>query len=166
MPQKCKNDQKMAKNGPKMKSPKLKLICGDPHEVYWPKNMLTPHHTKQKSRKTPQKLPKIIKTGKKHKNGSKSKFPHCPIFKFFVVIRDVIPEKMPPILDPVNFFWVFSLLGHCVSINNFNIEKKLAVAVSAVWIIFHKILRLRPLPFPIAQKYIYTFVQNLILDSS
>ena len=75
--------------------------------------MLTPYHTKQKSRKTPQKLPKIIKTGKKHKNGSKSKFPHCPIFKFFVVTRGIIPEKMPPVLDPVNFFWVFSVLGPC-----------------------------------------------------
>ena len=44
-----------------------------------------------------------------------SKFPRCPIFNFFVVTREVICQKMAPILDPVNFFWVFSLLSHCVS---------------------------------------------------
>ena len=38
----------------------------------------------------------------------------CPIFKFFVVTREVIPEKMPPILDSINFFGVLTLLGHCV----------------------------------------------------
>ena len=30
-----------------------------------------------------------------------------------MVIREVILQKMAPILDPVNFFGVFSLLGHC-----------------------------------------------------
>ena len=55
------------------------------------------------------------KWAKNDKNGSKSKFPRCPIFKFFVVTREVIPEKMPPILDSINFFWVLTLLGHCAS---------------------------------------------------
>ena len=53
------------------------------------------------------------KWAKNDKNGSKSKFPRCPIFKFFVVNREVIPEKMAPILDSINFFWVLTLLGHC-----------------------------------------------------
>ena len=53
------------------------------------------------------------KWAKNDKNGSKSKFPRCPIFKFFVVIREVIPEKMAPISDSMNFFWVLSLLSHC-----------------------------------------------------
>ena len=48
------------------------------------------------------------KWAKNDKNGSKSKFPRCPIFKFFVVTREVIPEKMPPILDSMNFFWVLT----------------------------------------------------------
>ena len=52
------------------------------------------------------------KWAKNDKNGSKSKFPRCPIFKFFVVTREVIPEKMPPILDSINFFGVLTLLGH------------------------------------------------------
>ena len=50
---------------------------------------------------------------KSEKKGPNSKSPHCPIFKFFVVTREVICQKMAPILDPVNFFGVFSLLGHC-----------------------------------------------------
>ena len=53
------------------------------------------------------------KWAKNDKNGSKSKFLRCPIFKFFVVIREVIPEKMAPISDSINFFWVLSLLSHC-----------------------------------------------------
>ena len=32
-------------------------------------------------------------------------------FQFFVVIREAILQKMAPILDPVNFFWVLILLG-------------------------------------------------------
>ena len=72
------------------------------------------------------------KNGKKHKNGSKSKFPHCPIFKFFVVTRGIIPEKMPPVLDPVNFFWVFSLLGPCESNNVcFYFEKSHQMTIEA-----------------------------------
>ena len=46
---------------------------------------------------------------KSEKNSIFSKFPRCPIFNFFVVTREVICQKMAPILDPVNFFWVFSL---------------------------------------------------------
>ena len=42
-----------------------------------------------------------------------SKRARCPIFKYFVVTREVICQKMAPILDPVNFFWVFSLISHC-----------------------------------------------------
>ena len=60
------------------------------------------------------------KWAKNDKNGSKSKFPHSPIFKFFVVIREVIPEKMAPISDSINFFWVLSLLSHCASIPYFS----------------------------------------------
>ena len=50
---------------------------------------------------------------KSEKKGPNSKSPRCPIFKFFVVTREVICQKVAPIWDPVNFFWVFSLLGHC-----------------------------------------------------
>ena len=32
---------------------------------------------------------------------------HGPIFKFCVVICEVILQKMAPILDPVNFFFRF-----------------------------------------------------------
>ena len=32
---------------------------------------------------------------------------------FFVVIREVILQKMAPILDPVNFFSVLTLISHC-----------------------------------------------------
>ena len=39
---------------------------------------------------------------------------HGPIFKFCVVIREAILQKMAPILDPVNFFLFWTLLGHCV----------------------------------------------------
>ena len=41
------------------------------------------------------------------------KSPHGPIFNFFVVIREVILQEMAPILDPVNFFSVLTLLGNC-----------------------------------------------------
>ena len=40
----------------------------------------------------------------KNKNPNFSKRAHGRIFKFFVVIREVILQKMAPILDPVNFF--------------------------------------------------------------
>ena len=50
----------------------------------------------------------------KNKNANFSKSPHGPIFKFFVVIREVILQKVAPILDPVNFFSVLTLLGKCV----------------------------------------------------
>ena len=49
----------------------------------------------------------------KNKNANFSKSPHGPIFKFCVVIREAILQKMAPILDPVNFFSVLTLLGHC-----------------------------------------------------
>ena len=50
---------------------------------------------------------------KSEKKGPNSKRARCPIFKFFVLTREVIFPKMAPILDPVNFFWVFSLISHC-----------------------------------------------------
>ena len=54
--------------------------------------------------------------------GPNSKRARCPIFKFFVVTREVICRKMAPILELVNFFWVFSLLSHCeVSLSETNI---------------------------------------------
>ena len=60
---------------------------------------------------------------KSEKKGPNSKSPRCPIFKFFVVTREVIFPKMAPILDPVNFFGVFSLLGPCVkSWSNFSFK--------------------------------------------
>ena len=43
----------------------------------------------------------------KNKNANFSKSPHGPIFKFFVVIREVILQKMAPILAPVNIFFGF-----------------------------------------------------------
>ena len=49
----------------------------------------------------------------KNKNANFSKSPHGPIFKFCVVIREAILQKMAPILDPVNFFSFLTLLGHC-----------------------------------------------------
>ena len=52
----------------------------------------------------------------KNKNANFSKSPHGPIFKFFVVIREVILQKMAPILAPVNFFSVLTLLGNCVGL--------------------------------------------------
>ena len=48
---------------------------------------------------------------KREKKGPNSKFPRCPIFNFFVVIREVILQKMAPILDPVNFFFGFDPFG-------------------------------------------------------
>ena len=50
----------------------------------------------------------------KNKNANFSKSPHGPIFNFFVVIREVILQKMAPILAPVNFFSVLTLIGNCV----------------------------------------------------
>ena len=49
----------------------------------------------------------------KNKNANFSKSPHGPIFKFFVVICEVILQKKAPILAPVNFFSVFTLISHC-----------------------------------------------------
>ena len=49
----------------------------------------------------------------KNKNANFSKSPHGPIFKFFVVIREVILQKMAPILAPVNFVSVLTLIGNC-----------------------------------------------------
>ena len=49
----------------------------------------------------------------KNKNANFSKSPHGPIFKFCVVIREAILQKMAPILDPVNFFSVLTLISHC-----------------------------------------------------
>ena len=49
----------------------------------------------------------------KNKNANFSKSPHGLILKFCVVIREVILQKMAPILDPVNYFGVFSLISHC-----------------------------------------------------
>ena len=43
----------------------------------------------------------------KNKNANFSKSARCPVFKFFVVIREVILQKMAPILAPVNFFFGF-----------------------------------------------------------
>ena len=39
-----------------------------------------------------------------------------PDFQIFVVIREVILQKMAPILAPVNFFSVLTLLGNCVGL--------------------------------------------------
>ena len=52
----------------------------------------------------------------KNQNANFSKRARCPIFKLFVVIREVILQKMAPILDPVNFFSFLTLLGHCASL--------------------------------------------------
>ena len=49
----------------------------------------------------------------KNKNANFSKSPHGPIFKFCVVIREAILQKMAPILDPVNFFSFLTLLADC-----------------------------------------------------
>ena len=50
----------------------------------------------------------------KNKNANFSKRAHGPIFKFCVVICEAILQKMAPILDPVNFFSVLTLLDDCV----------------------------------------------------
>ena len=47
---------------------------------------------------------KVFFHEEKCEKGPISKSPHCPIFNFFVVTREVIFPKMAPILDPVNFF--------------------------------------------------------------
>ena len=49
----------------------------------------------------------------KNKNANFSKSPHGPIFNFFVVIREVILQKMAPILALVNFFSFLTLIGNC-----------------------------------------------------
>ena len=49
----------------------------------------------------------------KNKNANFSKRARCPIFKFFLVIREVILQKMAPISAPVNFFSVLTLISHC-----------------------------------------------------
>ena len=49
----------------------------------------------------------------KNQNSNFSKRARCPILKFLVVIREVILQKMAPILAPVIFFSVFSLISHC-----------------------------------------------------
>ena len=49
----------------------------------------------------------------KNKNANFSKSPHGPIFKFCVVIREAILQKMAPILAPVNFFSFLTLIGDC-----------------------------------------------------
>ena len=55
----------------------------------------------------------------KNKNANFSKSPHGPIFKFFVVIREVILQKMAPILALVNFFSsVLTLLGDCAALKS------------------------------------------------
>ena len=53
-----------------------------------------------------------------------SKFPHCPIFKFFVVTPEVICQKNGTNFRPSNFFWDFSLLGSCVFMErSFDVQK-------------------------------------------
>ena len=64
---------------------------------------------------------------KSEKKGPNSKRAHCPIFKFFVVTSEVIFRKMAPILDLVNFFGVFSLLGHCEHIESGVLDGKMNV---------------------------------------
>ena len=49
-------------------------------------------------------LESVFLMRKSEKKGPNSKFPRCPIFKYFMVTREVICQKMAPILDPVNFF--------------------------------------------------------------
>ena len=60
-------------------------------------------------------LESVFLMRKNEKKGLNSKSPRCPIFKFFVVTREVIFPKMAPILDQVNFLWVFSLKSHCAT---------------------------------------------------
>ena len=45
----------------------------------------------------------------KNKNANFSKRARCPILNFFVVICEVILQKMAPILAPVNFFSVLTV---------------------------------------------------------
>ena len=52
-------------------------------------------------------LESVFLMRKSEKKGPNSKRACCPIFKFFVVTREVIFPKMAPILDPVSFFWGF-----------------------------------------------------------
>ena len=49
----------------------------------------------------------------KNQNANFSKSPRCRILNFFVVICEVIlQKKKAPILAPVNFFLVLTLLGN------------------------------------------------------
>ena len=63
----------------------------------------------------------------KNQNANFSKRACCPIFNFFVVIREVILQKMAPILDPVNFFFGFdpykSLCSECQKFINPNSQE-------------------------------------------
>ena len=49
----------------------------------------------------------------KNQNANFTKRAHCPILNFLVVIREVILQKMAPILAPVNFVSVLTLIGNC-----------------------------------------------------
>ena len=106
----AKNCKKRPKNGKTEKVQKWKLTRGHLPLCLPTKKYIKPPQKNDESGPKRQKQPK---TAPKHQNANFSKFPRCPIFKFFVVTREVICQKMAPILDPVNFFWVFSLLGHC-----------------------------------------------------
>ena len=53
------------------------------------------------------------KWAKNDKNANFSKFPSCPIFKFFVMTREVICQILAPINRPGQFLWVLILLGDC-----------------------------------------------------
>ena len=109
--QKCRNSPKLPKTAKTEKVQNLKLTSGHLPLCLPTKKYIKPPQKNDESGPKRQKQPK---TAPKHQNANFSKFPRCPIFKFFVVTREVICQKMAPILDPVNFFWVFSLLGHCV----------------------------------------------------
>ena len=77
------------------------------------------------------KRQKQPKTAQKHKNANFSKFPRCPNFKFFVVFREVICQKLALILDPVNFLWVFILFRWvCVEL----FLKKIHIVSNHMWI--------------------------------
>ena len=102
------NGQKWPKNE-KVKNYNWSLVT--PHDVYWPKNMLTTHHTKQKSRKMPQKLPKIIKIGKKHKNGLFSKSPQQMLEILKKIGSPNIIELKFQSLQMVNFWVEIFVLG-------------------------------------------------------
>ena len=52
----------------------------------------------------------------KNQNANFSKRARWPIFKFFLVILEVILQKMAPISSPVNFYLFLTLLGNCASL--------------------------------------------------